>query len=81
MCQIMICGLRCGIRCNQSTRTLSMFCVSNDALRGSLWDSLRTSLRDSLEFSLRDSLWESMRESIGWSLQSVYKGVEYVLCV
>jgi len=38
-----------------------MFCVSNDALRNSLWESLCDALND--------------------SLKSVYKGVEYVLCV
>jgi len=46
-----------------------MFCVSNDALQYSLWDALR------------NSLWISLRYSLRISLKSVYKDVEYVLCV
>ena len=54
-----------------------MFCVSNDDLRDLLWEPPRTSLRYPLGASLGVSLWESLSVS----LQSVYKGVEYVLCV
>ena len=50
-----------------------MFCVSNDSLRYLLWDSLSKSLGELLLELLWDSLWES--------LKSVYKDVEYVLCV
>jgi len=54
-----------------------MFSVSNDDLRF----SLSASLRNSLEYSLRDALWESLCDALSVSLKSVYKGVEYVLCV
>jgi len=46
-----------------------MFCVSND------------DLRYSLGVSLRDLMWYSLWNSLRISLKSVYKGVEYVLCV
>jgi len=66
-----------------------MFIVSNDDLWYSLREPLEYSLEKSLWYSLRNSLrkslgelmWEPLWESLGVALQSVYKEVEYVLCV
>ena len=54
-----------------------MFSVSND----DLWHSLGESLWYSLKLPLRHSLCDALNDSLRISMKSVYKGVEYVLCV